>query len=115
MLTFNPRSDARLAFLSLTGRPPRPRLRAGSGLLRLAGGPGIWRRAAPGAAGSAGSGPAAGARPAPTGIGGGSGWVLGEIWQLRPQAQVLYLEVSAAMLARTEARLRRWPPPPAQP
>ncbi|WP_151088926.1 class I SAM-dependent methyltransferase [Hymenobacter baengnokdamensis] len=48
-------------------------------------------------------------------LGGGSGWVLGEIWRLRPQAQVLYLEVSAAMLARTGARLRQWPPPPAQP
>jgi len=45
-------------------------------------------------------------------LGGGGGWVLGEIWRQRPQAQVLYLEVSAAMLARTRARLRRHPAPP---
>ncbi|QKG56845.1 methyltransferase [Hymenobacter sp. BRD128] len=45
-------------------------------------------------------------------LGGGAGWVLGEIWRQRPQAQVLYLEVSAAMLARTRARLRRHPAPP---
>jgi tRNA (cmo5U34)-methyltransferase len=44
-------------------------------------------------------------------LGGGAGWVLGEIWRQRPQAQVLYLEVSAAMLARTRARLRHNPPP----
>jgi len=45
-------------------------------------------------------------------LGGGAGWVLSEIWRQRPQAQVLYLELSAAMLARTRARLRRSPPPP---
>ena len=45
-------------------------------------------------------------------LGGGAGWVLSEIWRQRPRAQVLYLEVSAAMLARTRARLRRSPPPP---
>lgn len=45
-------------------------------------------------------------------LGGGAGWVLSEIWRLRPQAQVLYLEVSTAMLARTRARLRRYPAPP---
>jgi tRNA (cmo5U34)-methyltransferase len=44
-------------------------------------------------------------------LGGGAGWVLSEIWRQRPQAQVLYLEVSAAMLARTRARLRRHPAP----
>lgn len=54
------------------------------------------------------------AEPAPRVLvlGGGAGWVLGEIWRQRPQAQVLYLEVSAAMLARTQARLRRHPAPP---
>jgi tRNA (cmo5U34)-methyltransferase len=45
-------------------------------------------------------------------LGGGAGWVLSEIWRQRPQAQVLYLEVSAAMLARTRARLQRYPAPP---
>ena len=40
-------------------------------------------------------------------LGGGAGWVLTEIGRQRPQAQVLYLEASAAMLARTRARLRR--------
>jgi tRNA (cmo5U34)-methyltransferase len=45
-------------------------------------------------------------------LGGGAGWVLSEIWRQRPQAQVLYLEVSAAMLAQTRARLRRHPAPP---
>ncbi len=45
-------------------------------------------------------------------LGGGAGWVLGELWRQRPQAQVLYLETSAAMLARTRARLRRHPAPP---
>lgn len=45
-------------------------------------------------------------------LGGGAGWVLSEIWRQRPQAQVLYLEVSAAMLARTRARLQRYPTPP---
>ncbi|MDJ0364017.1 methyltransferase [Hymenobacter sp. H14-R3] len=45
-------------------------------------------------------------------LGGGAGWVLTEIWRQRPQAQVLYLETSAAMLARTRARLLRHPAPP---
>ena len=45
-------------------------------------------------------------------LGGGAGWVLTEIWRQRPRAQVLYVEVSAAMLDRTRARLRRYPPPP---
>ena len=45
-------------------------------------------------------------------LGGGAGWVLSEIWRQRPQAQVLYLETSAAMLARTRARLRQHPTPP---
>lgn len=45
-------------------------------------------------------------------LGGGAGWVLTEIWRQRPGAQVLYVEVSAAMLARTRARLRRHPAPP---
>lgn len=45
-------------------------------------------------------------------LGGGAGWVLTEIWRQRPQAQVLYLETSAAMLARTRARLQRQPAPP---
>jgi tRNA (cmo5U34)-methyltransferase len=45
-------------------------------------------------------------------LGGGAGWVLTEIWRQCPTAQVLYLETSAAMLARTQARLRRHPAPP---
>lgn len=45
-------------------------------------------------------------------LGGGAGWVLGEIWRQRPRAQVLYLEVSAAMLTHTRARLQRHPAPP---
>lgn len=52
-----------------------------------------------------------GAAPRVLVLGGGAGWVLGEIWRQRPQAQVLYLEVSAGMLARTRARLRQHPPP----
>ncbi|TDN37873.1 class I SAM-dependent methyltransferase [Hymenobacter sp. UV11] len=59
---------------------------------------------------------AAGLPPSPSPrllvLGGGAGWVLSEIWRQRPQAQVLYLELSAAMLVRTRARLRRSPPPP---
>ena len=53
-----------------------------------------------------------GPRPRLLVLGGGAGWVLGEIWRQRPQAQVLYLELSAGMLARTRARLRRVPSPP---
>lgn len=44
-------------------------------------------------------------------LGGGTGWVLEALWQQCPTAQVLYVEVSAAMLARTQARLARRPPP----
>lgn len=59
---------------------------------------------------------AAGLPPGPASrvlvLGGGGGWVLTEIWRQRPQAQVLYLETSAAMLARTRARLLRHPAPP---
>ncbi|GAB3634721.1 hypothetical protein GCM10027422_03110 [Hymenobacter arcticus] len=44
-------------------------------------------------------------------LGGGAGWVLTEIWRQRPQAQILYLETSAAMLTRTRARLLRHPAP----
>lgn len=39
-------------------------------------------------------------------LGGGTGWVLDEIWRLRPGAQVLYLEASAQMLARARQRPR---------
>jgi len=43
-------------------------------------------------------------------LGGGSGWVLGEVWRRRPAATVLYLEASAAMLRQAEALVqRRWP------
>lgn len=45
-------------------------------------------------------------------LGGGGGWILTEIWRHRPQAQVLYLEVSVQMLARTRARLQKYPAPP---
>lgn len=38
-------------------------------------------------------------------LGGGTGWVLTEILRLRPAARVLYLEASAAMLARARRRL----------
>jgi len=40
-------------------------------------------------------------------LGGGTGWVLIEVLQLRPEATVLYLEASTRMLARAQARLRR--------
>lgn len=53
-----------------------------------------------------------GPRPRLLVLGGGAGWVLSEVWRQCPQAQVLYLEASAAMLARTRARLRRHPAPP---
>ena len=43
-------------------------------------------------------------------LGGGTGWVLGEVLRRRPGAAVLYLEVSGPMLARAAARLHReWP------
>ncbi|MCC2548134.1 class I SAM-dependent methyltransferase [Hymenobacter sp. BT175] len=34
-------------------------------------------------------------------IGGGSGWIIGEVLRLRPQASILYLEASPAMLTRS--------------
>lgn len=40
-------------------------------------------------------------------LGGGTGWVLGEVLRRRPRATVLYLEASARMLARAQARLAR--------
>lgn len=43
-------------------------------------------------------------------LGGGSGWVLGEVWRLRPAATVLYLEASAAMLRQAETLVQQqWP------
>ncbi|MDO7876281.1 class I SAM-dependent methyltransferase [Hymenobacter sp. ASUV-10] len=43
-------------------------------------------------------------------LGGGSGWVLGEVWRRRPAATVLYLEASAGMLRQAEALVRQqWP------
>ncbi len=38
-------------------------------------------------------------------LGGGTGWVLTELLRRRPTASVLYLEASAAMLRRSQARL----------
>jgi len=43
-------------------------------------------------------------------IGGGTGWVLGEIWRERPQAHVCYLEASPRMLARARAWQQRHAP-----
>lgn len=40
-------------------------------------------------------------------LGGGTGWVLTEVFRRRPQATVLYLEASPNMLARARARLGR--------
>ena len=40
-------------------------------------------------------------------LGGGTGWVLVEVLRRRPGATVLYLEASAAMLARARRRLSR--------
>jgi tRNA (cmo5U34)-methyltransferase len=54
--------------------------------------------------------PLAGAAPRVLVLGGGSGWVLTELLRHCPAAQVLYLETSAAMLARAQARLRRVAP-----
>lgn len=45
-------------------------------------------------------------------LGGGTGWLLADIWRQCPGARVLYLEASDGMLARTRARLRRHPVPP---
>lgn len=43
-------------------------------------------------------------------VGGGTGWVLGEVLRLRPMARIVYLEASAAMLRKSAARLRRLAP-----
>ncbi|WP_161599424.1 class I SAM-dependent methyltransferase [Hymenobacter nivis] len=43
-------------------------------------------------------------------LGGGTGWVLGEVLRRRPGAAVLYLEASGPMLARAAGRLRREQP-----
>lgn len=51
--------------------------------------------------------PLAGPAPRVLVLGGGPGWVLTELLRQCPAAQVLYLEASAAMLARARARLRR--------
>lgn len=40
-------------------------------------------------------------------LGGGTGWVLGEVLRRAPAATVLYLEASPRMLARARARLAR--------
>ncbi|OWP63219.1 SAM-dependent methyltransferase [Hymenobacter amundsenii] len=40
-------------------------------------------------------------------IGGGSGWVLGEVLRRRPQARIVYLEASPRMLDRSRAYLAR--------
>ena len=51
--------------------------------------------------------PLAGPRPHVLVLGGGPGWVLTELLRQCPAARVLYLETSAAMLARAQARLRQ--------
>lgn len=43
-------------------------------------------------------------------LGGGTGWVLGEVLRRRPSAAVLYLEVSEPMLTRAASRLHREQP-----
>ncbi|TGE29629.1 class I SAM-dependent methyltransferase [Hymenobacter metallicola] len=40
-------------------------------------------------------------------IGGGTGWVLGEVLLRRPEARVLYLEASAVMLAKSRETLQQ--------
>ncbi|GGG36596.1 class I SAM-dependent methyltransferase [Hymenobacter glacieicola] len=40
-------------------------------------------------------------------IGGGTGWVLGQVLRLQPKARVVYVEASARMLARSKAWARR--------
>lgn len=40
-------------------------------------------------------------------IGGGTGWVLGQVLRRQPKARVVYVEASARMLARSEAWARR--------
>lgn len=55
--------------------------------------------------------PGLGPQPRILVLGGGTGWVLSPLWQHCPTAQVLYMEVAASMLAATQARLARHPPP----
>lgn len=43
-------------------------------------------------------------------IGGGTGWVLGEVLRRRPESRILYLEASAAMLRRAQATLQQAAP-----
>lgn len=54
--------------------------------------------------------PLAGPAPQVLVLGGGPGWVLTELLRQCPAARVLYLETSAAMLARAQARLARRSP-----
>lgn len=43
-------------------------------------------------------------------VGGGSGWVLGEVWRRRPGATVLYVDASAEMLRRAATLVQaQWP------
>ncbi|WP_324671707.1 class I SAM-dependent methyltransferase [Hymenobacter sp. GOD-10R] len=43
-------------------------------------------------------------------MGGGTGWVLGEVLRRSPQAQVLYVEASPAMLRKSQTTLQRTAP-----
>jgi tRNA (cmo5U34)-methyltransferase len=43
-------------------------------------------------------------------MGGGTGWVLGEVFRRSPQAQVLYVEASPAMLRKSQMALHRTAP-----
>lgn len=43
-------------------------------------------------------------------IGGGSGWVLGELLRARPRARILYVEASPVMLQKSRASLQRLAP-----
>ncbi|WP_045689017.1 class I SAM-dependent methyltransferase [Hymenobacter sp. AT01-02] len=43
-------------------------------------------------------------------IGGGTGWVLGEILKRRPEARIVYLEASPRMIARSQEFLRSQAP-----
>jgi ubiquinone/menaquinone biosynthesis C-methylase UbiE len=38
-------------------------------------------------------------------IGGGTGWILKEIWNIRPKALITYLEISPKMLAQTQKNI----------
>jgi ubiquinone/menaquinone biosynthesis C-methylase UbiE len=40
-------------------------------------------------------------------IGGGTGWILGEVLRRRPQARILYIEASPSMLRKSQATLQR--------